>query len=231
MIVVFLQEIIILALQSHYSPYILQIVRSTKLVIKFPFIWGKHFVGESNSTDCVPACVAMSAKYWKDKSSLKLQEDIKKWKSYFEKLGVHSPRGTNVTKLKNALNLMRGKTKVSMKFRVDNAQHILDLQKCFEEKPEIPVILFYDRRMVVHNARGPHHASLLSEISIGKEYVKVIDPTSIFRNDPSTHPLNDFLKGWQRTRNSFMLAYPTDVNVRINMRNQAQNQSLEESMT
>lgn len=187
-------------------------------VPEFPFDWKKYFVGEQDTYDCVPACVAMCARYWVDINSLDIPLDTTEWKNSFEKLKVHSPRGTNLRQLKSALKKITPKNKIGLKFRLEFVEHVTDLTKLFELDTPVPVILCYDRRMILQNANGPLHASLLHSVDTQRERVRVIDPALIYRTDPSTYDMSDFNKGWDETGKQIIIPYPTNFKLRVNTR-------------
>jgi len=186
--------------------------------MRFPFDYKKHFVPEQNSEDCVPACIAMAAMYWKSRMpKLALPTKIDEWKSYFDELRVHSHRGTNLVMLKSALKRLK-KDGIGLSLRLIQPKHIADLTKLFELKDPIPVILCYDRSMVINNFQGPNHASLFITLDTWKEDVEVVDPSQVRRESPMTYKIADFLKGWNQVQNLAILAFPSSVSVPLNMR-------------
>ncbi len=81
-----------------------------QLIPKFPFVWKRHFVPEENSAECVPACVAMCARYWNERvKSLGLPTTTTEWTAYFEKLRMHTDRGTDMSRIHNALKKLKSK--------------------------------------------------------------------------------------------------------------------------
>lgn len=196
--------------------------------IEFPFDWDKHFVPEVDSSDCVPACVAMCARYWVDRKKISLPINIEEYKEYFEKLKVHSHRGTSVSLLENALKKITPKGKTGLRCKIYYAQKVADLTKLFELETPIPVILRYDRSKILRNITGTHHASLLHSLDTVKERVRVIDPSMPERTTPSTHDMIDFLNGWNETGKEIIITYPSNTRVPINMRQRAQSTSMDE---
>lgn len=185
--------------------------------IDFPFIWKKHFVPETNSEDCVPACIAMTALYWKSKfPKLSLPTKLDEWKSYFDELNVHSPRGTNLAMLKSALSRLK-KDSIGLSLQMFNPKNLADLTKLFDVNIPIPIILCYDRSMVINNFEGPNHASLFHKIDTWRDQVQVIDPSLVHRKTPMTYLTSDFKRGWKQLQHLTIIAYPSNMRVPINM--------------
>ncbi len=199
--------------------------------IAFPFDFNKYFTPEENSADCVPACVSMCAKYWNKKiPSLQVPTKNEEWKQYFEKLGLHNFRGTNVGLINNALKKLNPKSKIHLKADLIYPKHLTDLTKLFELDPPFPVILTYDKRMVLSKARGTTHASLFHSISIQKDQVYVIDPMTPLVKEPYPLPKNFFLHGWETTENEAIIVHPSNLRMPINMRKQIKDSSIDSFM-
>jgi hypothetical protein len=197
----------------------------------FPFVWEKYFVSEIDSSDCVPACVAMTARYWIHKKAISLPPDLTDWRAYFEKLKIHTHRGTSISLLENALKKITPKGKVGLRCKVYHVQKVADLTKLFDLEIPIPVILRYDRSRVLRNVTGTHHAALLHSLDIVKERVRVIDPSLPDRDTPSTYDMADFLRGWDETGKEIIITYPTNIRVPINMRKIIQHTPIDEFVT
>lgn len=199
--------------------------------IEFPFDFDKYFTSEEDSADCVPACVSMCAKYWNDKiPSLKLPTKSDMWKQYFEKLHLHSFRGTNVGLVNNALKKLNPKNKIHLKADLIYPKHLNDLTKLFELDTPFPVILTYDKRMVLNNAHGATHASLFHSMDLQKDQVYVIDPMTPLVKEPYPHPKDFFLRGWETTENETIIVHPSNLRIPINMRKQIKDGSMDSFM-
>ncbi|MEX0640915.1 MAG: hypothetical protein WEB28_02925 [Nitrosopumilaceae archaeon] len=192
-------------------------------VTKFPFDWKKHFVSEENSEDCIPSCLAMAGLYWRSiDKSLRIPSKREEWASILEKMHVHSHRGTNLMMLRNIL-----KTKAKgLSLKLIQPKKLADLTKLFEFTPPIPVILCYDRAMVINNIEGPNHASLVFSIDLTREQIKVVDPSQIYRETPMTYNQDDFIRGWNQVQNQAILVHPTKIRLPINTRDRDSSHTL-----
>jgi len=182
----------------------------------FPFVWERHFVGEQDTYDCVPACVAMCARYWNEQTKLDLPIDTDEWRETFERFKIHSPRGINLGLLRSSFKKLTPKNGVGLRLRTEFVNHVNDVTKLFEQEPAFPCILCYDRRMTLHNAIGPQHASLLHSVDTIKERVRVIDPSLIHRDTPSTYDMIDFIRGWEETGKLVIIPYPSNIKLQMN---------------
>ncbi len=193
---------------------------------QLPFQWNRHFVPEENSSDCVPACVAMCARMWNDTGLITVPTETNQWAQYFEKLGIHSHRGTNVSLITNAMKKIK-KQKPHFALNLYYPVHISDLTKLLETNPVFPLILTYDRRMVEHNAIGVHHASLFHSFDSQREKIFVIDPASPYRTTPIPYDQTDFFRGWEETGKEIIIPHPSNIRVPINMRHKVNHLQLE----
>ncbi len=209
-----------------YSSYILVVVGSTKLAIPhLPFVWKRHFVAEENSSDCVPACVAMCARLWNDIGLIKIPTDKKYWDKYFEKLGVSTPRGTNLSQIGNAVKRIKPQKPV-LEIDAYYPTRLSDVAKLFETKPIFPVILNYDLRMIQHMSTGVHHASLFHSFDPIQKRVLVVDPASQYRTEPNSYYQEDFYRGWEETGQEILIPHPSNIRVPINMRQKVKHRQL-----
>ena len=69
-------------------------------ISSLPFDFDKHFVPDTSSPDCLGACFASCARYWKDlRPDLKLATTLEYWNKFLEKANTVSPKGISTLKL------------------------------------------------------------------------------------------------------------------------------------
>ena len=159
----------------------------------------------------------MSALYWKSKyPKLGFPTKLAEWQTYFDELRVHSHRGTNLAMLNYALKKLKGEG-IGLTLKIFNPKNLADLTKLFDRDIPIPIILCYDRSMIINNFEGGNHASLFSTIDTWRDQIEVIDPALIHRNDPMTYKIKDFKRGWKKLQHLTIISYPSNIKVPINM--------------
>lgn len=147
-----------------------------------------------------------------------LPAEIKDWKPFFDKLRVTSPRGINITLLKQAVNRLTPRSKVGLKFRVMYLKHISDVVPLFQLNPAYPVIVVFDKGVALNRVIGGNHAVLLHSIDVIKERIRYIDPAAYSRSNPSTIDMDDFIKGWEQTGKQVIIPYPSNTRIPVNMK-------------
>lgn len=204
----------------------------------FPFSFEKHFVPDVETPDCLGACFAMCARYWREsKPSLSYATDLAYWQRYLSKLNVSTPNGINTIKLVKTLQKvieMEQKEKDQanqelatespemdellepspLSIRPCNFSRIEDALAFFLHNPPIPLVLFYDQSVSQTNEEGGGHAVLLHSFdTVVKENIYFIDP---FRHRiRKEFPMNlaIFNNGWKEWDNLVLAVYPRDTNI------------------
>jgi hypothetical protein len=207
----------------------------------FPFDFEKHFVQDVFTPDCLGACLAMCARYWRDlKPNLSYATDLAYWQRYLDFLKVSTPNGINTIKLTRALQKMieseqQKKDQTDSELSVEpaqiedtnspspliiqpcNFQRIEDALRFFNHNPPVPLILFYDESLSQTNEEGYGHAVLLHSFdTVVKENIYFIDP---FRHKITKEfPMNlaIFNNGWKAWDNLVLAVYPRDMPISIN---------------
>ena len=149
-----------------------------------PFDFGKHFVPDVSSPDCLGACFAMCNRYWMDHfPNLRLNTDLRYWNSYLQKINSSTPRGISTVKLLSTLKsdvdnsvllsndsdddsfvsqVIEYDTRPPLIIKPFNLKDIDAANGFLSHSPPIPLILFFDQSMAQNNQEGggPCSASL-----------------------------------------------------------------------
>ena len=188
-----------------------------------PFDWDRFFV--SSQTECVLACFAMSARYWKSfYPELSLPTDLEEWQEFASESFVLF-RGTSIRDM-----IRKTPTEIPepTEIAIPEKEEITDkpiqfselvikphtpigfnsLAPFFQTRPPIPQILVFDQLLMTHNISGTYHAILLHSIDFEKEKLFVIDPAKRHLLEPYVYDFNLFQKAWKECQNLQIVTYP-----------------------
>jgi len=195
---------------------------------KLPFVWERFFV--PSTTECVLACYAMSARYWKHSfPHLNLPIDLEVWKEFAAKSFIQY-RGTTIR------DMMRNTPKIpevieatlsekeeveedvsnriqflELVIKLGNPKGLESLTPFFQTQPPIPQILVFDQQLMTHNISGPAHAVILYQVDFEKEKLFVIDPTKVHLSEPDVYDFRLFQKAWRECQNLQIVTYPKGI--------------------
>lgn len=177
----------------------------------FPFDWGLHFVPDK-ATDCLPACIAMAAKYWSNiRPELQIPTNLDIWKRFIADQKGATMRGSSLTRVMDNLTKTT-RTSHGLKMTPITMLNTESTIQFISQDTPIPLILIYDRSYMITENEGGYHASLLHGVDYKKEKkIAVIDPNLIDRKEPLPWDLEMFSKGWSRTQNACIAVYPPDM--------------------
>lgn len=204
---------------------------------RFPFDFNKHFVPDTSSPDCLPACFAMSARYWKDiRPQLSVPLALEDWVAYVGKANASSLKGVSTLKLvanlskkeENivlneesgedfALEVMEKKRPpVALTVQTYNLYSVEETIQFMRHSPPVPIILCFDQSLALNNQAGGGHAVLLYSVDIKMEKkVYVIDPFRAKLRKPIPWDLEFFNTGWKEMQNLAFAVYPSDEKIII----------------
>lgn len=211
------------------------------LIPNFPFNYDKYFVPDALSPDCLGACFAMCARYWKDRRpKLNLPTTIEEWNKFLEVIHAVTPRGTSIMKLISNLNLIQkhqepdlttdegedeseyvtdvleSKTKPPLVISPFNFNSIEDSYGFLSYRTPIPLILVFDQSMAQNNYESGGHAVMLhSYDSKVQQKIYVIDPLRAMLRKPYPYDMDLFYNGWKTMSNLALAVYPYDEKVLI----------------
>ena len=199
---------------------------------ELPFVWGEFFV--SSKTECLLACYAMSARYWKSFfPELNLPTDLEVWKKFADKSFLEY-RGTSIhDMMRKAPIAIPLETEATLPEDVGEKETIgpkpteahptqfLDLVvkinalnglesvvPFFQTRPPLPQVLVFDQLLMTHNIRGNYHAVILHSVDFEKEKLFVIDPTKLHLLEPDVYDFRLFQKAWRECQNLQIVTYP-----------------------
>lgn len=203
-----------------------------------PFDW-KDFC-RNKGTDCVPACFAMAARYWKRLlPDLPLPTDQKDWENFVLRTSARTSRGTSLLRLlRNVptggqipsieppeLDLLQEEAEPegAELEPVKLSNLVLDprtprslnwLRSAINDaNPPIPQILVFDKMMMTRRIEGGSHAVMLLKLDFDKEKLYVVDPTLHTRMEPDVYDFDNFSRGWEVLSNLNIMVYPEGVKV------------------
>lgn len=204
----------------------LSVVRTRTL----PFDWNIFFV--PSRTECVLACYAMSARYWKSFfPELSLPTDLEVWKEFAAE-SFKEYRGTSIRDmmrkapreipettggaLPEEVEKAEGFVPKSTQFlelviKSNTPNRLESLVPFFQTRPPIPQILVFDQLLMTHNITGNSHAVLLYSLDFEKEKLFVIDPTKVHLLEPDVYDSNLFQKAWRECQNLQIVTYPKEM--------------------
>ncbi len=182
--------------------------------IKLPFEWDKCFVAD-HSTDCMPACIAMTARFWKTiRPDLPFSEDLDSWKKFILEQSSMTSRGSSITRLVDNLRKINDDTSRDLTLNIVplTLVNIESAEEFLKHSPPIPLIVVFDRSYTITNVEGGYHASLLYGIDYEKQKkVYLIDPSSVDLMEPFPWDLERFSVGWEKFHNLCFAIYPSDM--------------------
>lgn len=180
----------------------------------FPFDWNLHFVPDK-ATDCMPACIAMAARYWSIlRPDLRIPTTLETWQRFIADQKGATMRGSSLARVMDNLGKATNVTRTSeflriMPITMVNTESAIQF---ISHDPPIPLILIFDRSYMITENEGGYHASLLHGIDYKKEKkIAVIDPNLIDRKSPLPWDLEMFSKGWACTQNACLVVFPPDM--------------------
>ena len=188
-----------------------------------PFDWNRFFV--PSQTECVLACFAMSARYWKSfYPEINLPTDLKEWQEFASEsfvlyrgtsirdmmrkkpIGISEPIETAIPEKENIIDKPIQFTELVIKPHTPNGFE--SLVPFFQTRPPIPQILIFDQLLMTHNISGTYHAILLHSIDFEKEKLFVIDPVKHKLLEPYVYDFNRFRQAWKERQNLQIITYP-----------------------
>lgn len=197
-----------------------------------PFDWQRCFVPDQ-AADCMPACIAMAARYWQtQRPELNFPTDLNDWKKFIAEQKGMTSRGTSIARLTENLNKIIPNTSGLPTLKID-ALTIINVESTVEflkHNPPLPLILIFDRSYTITNIEGGYHASLLYAIDYERQKkIYLIDPSSIELMEAYPWDLDRFSLGWEKTNNLCYAVYPNDMKP-INSKVGARSKSLHSFM-
>ena len=179
----------------------------------FPFDWDLHFVPDK-ATDCMPACIAMAARYWSiQRPDLQIPTDLATWKKFIVDQKGMTMRGASLTRVfDNLSKTMHAKPSQNLKIVPIMLMNTESTIEFISQSPPIPLILIFDRSYMITNNQGGYHACLLYGVDYKKEKkLAVVDPNLVDSRDPFPWDLKFFAKGWGQTENACLAVFPPDM--------------------
>lgn len=194
-----------------------------------PFDWDRFFV--SSKTECILACFAMSARYWKSfYPELNLPIEIEVWKEFASESFVNY-RGTSIRDMTRKMPKIPNTTEATSPEKHEEEGKIVSkptqllelvikpntpkgldsLKPFFQTRPPIPQILVFDQTLMTHNIIGNFHAVILHSLDFEKEKLFVIDPTKVKLTEPDVYDFRLFQKAWRECQNLQIVSYPKDM--------------------
>lgn len=182
--------------------------------ISLPFDWKSCFVPDQ-AADCIPACIAMAARYWSiQRPDLKIPNTLKDWLHFVEDQKGMTSRGTSIARLTENLTKLVPSSSTNTNLTIEpltliNVESTIEFLK---HNPPIPLILTFDRSYTITNIEGGYHASLLYAIDYERQKkIFLIDPSSVELMEPYPWDLDRFSLGWEKMENLCYAVYPTDI--------------------
>lgn len=179
----------------------------------FPFNWKEHFVPD-RAVDCLPACIAMTARYWGNlQPELNIPTELETWRKFVSNQKGMTMRGSSLTRIMDNLNkTMKKKPSELLKIIPLNLTNIESTIQFLSHQPSIPLILIFDRSYMITNNEGGYHACLLYGIDYKKEKkVALIDPNLTDSQEAFPWDSKVFSRGWEKTQNQVLAVYPPDT--------------------
>jgi len=180
----------------------------------FPFDWNTHFVPD-RATDCMPACVAMGARYWASlRPQLNIPTDLETWRQFITNQKGMTMRGASLTRVMDNLGktMHTGRPSQILKLIPSNLTNIEATIQYLSHDPPIPLILIFDRSYMITENEGGYHACLLYGIDYKKEKkVGLIDPNLVDSREAFRWDLQHFLRGWGITENQCVAVCPPEL--------------------
>ncbi|MGI0006615.1 MAG: hypothetical protein ACREAR_01305 [Nitrosotalea sp.] len=177
----------------------------------FPFNWSEHFVPD-RATDCMPACIAMAAKYWAIlRPELGIPTELDVWRRFIAEQKGMTMRGSSVTRVMENLGKVMNTTRPAdrlniVRYTMTNIEGTIQF---LSQQPPIPLILIFDRSYMITNNEGGYHACLLYGIDYKKEKkVALVDPNLVDAKEAFPWDLKHFARGWGKTQNLCLAVYP-----------------------
>lgn len=179
----------------------------------FPFDWKEYFVPDK-AVDCLPACIAMAARYWgKLNPNSNIPTDLDSWRSFVSSQKGMTMRGSSLTRvMDNLTKTVHKKPSESLKLVPLNLTNVESTIQFLSHQPAIPLILIFDRSYMITNNEGGYHACLLYGIDYKKEKkVALIDPNLVDSQEAFPWDSKVFSRGWEKTQNQTLAVYPPDT--------------------